>query len=398
MATKTKKKSNYRTFGSVKILESGKYQASYKRTIGGKPKTFYAPSAFATKTEANNWLMMEGNLVLKNTWTEPGTPNPVNTETPTFGVFAARHIKLQTNSKGENLKPSTAEKYESYLVNNLNSFAATTLDEVTKAQVDEWWVKAVAGGKLTTASKAYKFMHSVFVRAAADGWLKSGVNPCQVKGAQNATSGKQTYTPTMSEVAQVAQNIKPEYRVLVLLSAYAALRFGEVTALRRKHLQLKQVAGVPRYEVRIEEAVTYVGHSFILGTPKNAKGLGSVLITSALTETFTSYLEAMDDENPESLLFKSSTGNYIRNYALAKAMKAAAKKAGLGGKAITPHSLRRAGGTEYGNCGANITEVKDFIRDSSTNAAIRYVQSTSRTVGLAENMSVPFACDTPPLE
>jgi integrase len=76
---------------------------------------------------------------------------------------------------------------------------------------------------------------------------------------------------------------------------------------------------------------------------------------------------------------------------LAKAMKSARKRAGLSDKGITPHSLRRAGGTEYGNCGANLTEVKDFIRDSSTNAALRYIQSTNRTIGLAESMQAPFA-------
>jgi integrase len=79
-------------------------------------------------------------------------------------------------------------------------------------------------------------------------------------------------------------------------------------------------------------------------------------------------------------------------------MKSAVKKAGLQGKSITPHSLRRAGGTEYGNTGANWTEIKDFIRDASSEAAFRYVQATNRTIGLAEAMSTPFAASEPPLK
>lgn len=219
MAAKAKKKTNYRNFGSVKVLESGKFQASYKRTDAGKTKTFYGPQAFNTKTEANNWLTMEANLTLSNKWTAPGDANPINTAMPTFGEFAGRHIKLQTNSKGQHLKPSTADKYESYLASYPRNFYDQPLGLITKSMVDDWWLKATANRKWTTASKAYKFMHSVYVRAMADGWLGDRPNPCQVKGAQNASTGRATYTPTMDEVVAVANAIKPQFRVLVLVSA-----------------------------------------------------------------------------------------------------------------------------------------------------------------------------------
>jgi len=398
MANKSNKKSNYRQFGSVKVLESGKFQASYKRTVGGKTKTFYGPKAFNTKTEANNWLTMEANLVLTNKWTIPGDANPINTEVPTFGVYAVRHIKLQTNSKGLHLKPSTAEKYESYISKYLVDFEDLPITSITKSMVDEWWLKVTSNGKLTTACKAYKFMHSVFERAVKDEWLGGRSNPCQVKGAQNASTGRATYTPTMDEVVAVANAIKPEYRVLVLLSAYAALRFGEVTALKRENFISQEVDGKRRWKIEVVEAVTYVKKQFYVGTPKNAKGAGSVVISSALTDILGGHLEGMTSKESDALVFEAPGGGYLRNDVFAKALKSAIKKAGLAGKDITPHSLRRAGATEYGNSGANLTEVKDFIRDSSTNAAIRYVQSTNRTILLAESMSAPFDVHEPLLD
>ena len=391
MGSNSKRKSNYRTFGSVKLLESGKFQASYKRTIGGRPKTFYGPKAFATKTEANNWLTTEANLLLTNRWTDPSEPSPLNTDTPLFGAFALRHIRLQTNASGKNLKPSTVEKYEAYCKKYLSKFADTPLDHISKSMVDDWWASAVSNGKLTTASKAYKFLHAVLARAIADGWIKGRINPCQVKGAQNASTGQPTYTPTMDEVSLVAQKIDPRFRVLVLVSAYAALRFSEASALRRRHFRLIDADGKRRYEISIQDAVTYVGGKFILGEPKNKKGTGKVLVASALTALISSHLDGMNDQSREALVFPDPNGGYLHNFRLAKAMKSARKKAGLSEKSITPHSLRRAGGTEYGNCGANLTEVKDFIRDSSTNAALRYIQSTNRTIGLAESMRSPFA-------
>jgi integrase len=241
-------------------------------------------------------------------------------------------------------------------------------------------------------------MHSVYVRAEKDGWMGDRSNPCQVKGAQNASTGRATYTPTMDEVVSVANVIKPEYRVIVLLSAYAALRFGEVTALKRKHFISQTIDGKSRWAVEIEEAVTYVKKQFIVGTPKNEKGADTVVITSALTEIIGHHLQHMVSKHADALVFATADGGYLRNDVFAKALKSAVKKAGLAGKGITPHSLRRAGGTEYGNSGANLSEVKDFIRDASTNAAIRYVQSTNRTILLAESMSVPFAVSEPPLD
>jgi site-specific recombinase XerD len=106
----------------------------------------------------------------------------------------------------------------------------------------------------------------------------------------------------------------------------------------------------------------------------------------------------MISKESDALVFEAPGGGYLRNDVFAKALKSAVKKAGLAGKDITPHSLRRAGGTEYGNSGANLTEVKDFIRDASTNAALRYVQSTNRTILLAESMSAPFERHVTPLD
>ena len=382
------KKTHRSQFGSVRKLPSGRFQATYKRTADGKTTTIYNPNSFATKTEAQNWLALERHLIITGKWTQPGTPDPINTETPTFAQFAKRHIQLQTNSKGQHLRASTVAKYETYLSKYLQKFAPLPITLITKAMVDEWWAKAISGGKITTASKAYKFLHSVFARAVADGWLKGNASPCQVKGAQNASSGKSGYTPSLQEVQEVASKIKPEFRVLTLLSAFAALRFGEATALQRKHLELRQVDGSDRYLVNIERAVVYVNGKFILDNPKNLKGKAGVLISSSMTELITEYLESMENKDPEALVFPNPKGGYLRNDIFAKALKAAVLKAGHKGKAITPHSLRRAGGTAYSNLGANLDEVKKYLRDSTTAAALRYVQATGRTASLAEGMKL----------
>lgn len=397
MANKSSKKTNYRPFGSIREIGPNKFQATYKRNVEGKTKTFYGPSCFPTKTDANNWLAMENGFILSGKWTIPGTPDPVNTETPTLGAFARRHIQLQTTSTGESLKPSTKEKYESYLKNQLASLAAKRLDEITKPVVDEWWTKTIQAGKLTTASKCYKLLHAVMNRAVADGWVLGG-NPCQVKGAQNAVTGIELYTPSIDEVVIVANHIEPKYRVAVLLSTYAALRFGELTALQRKHLTLTNVGGVERFALQIDQGVTYVGKQFNLGGTKNAKGKGSIILVSGITPIIKDFLATSVTPHPEALLFPADGGSYLRNDYLARAIKSALKRSGLESKGITPHSFRRAGATAYANQGANLAEVQDFLRDASPAAALRYVKSTNRAVDLIESMPTPTQLITGALE
>lgn len=396
MANKTKKKTSYRTFGSIRQIGPNKFQASYKRTVDGKPKSFYGPHCFQTKTEASNWLAMENSLMISGTWTEPGIPNPLNTEIPTFGEFALRHIGLQTSASGASLKASTKSKYVSYLNKQLSAFSSKPLDAITKPVVDEWWAKTIAKGKLTTASKAYKLLHSVMKRAVEDGWLK-GANPCQVKGAQNAVSGKNLYTPTLDEVVELSNAINSRFRVAILMAAYGALRFGELTALKRKHLELQKVNGIERFVISVESAVTYVDKTFVLGTPKNVKGKGTVLLSSALTPLLKSHLLSSVGHDSESLLFPSASGSYLRNDVLAKAMKQGLKRLGWENKAISPHSLRRAGATAYANLGANIAEVQDFLRDASPAAALRYIKSTNRSTELIESLQVPSGMNAAPL-
>jgi len=72
-------------------------------------------------------------------------------------------------------------------------------------------------------------------------------------------------------------------------------------------------------------------------------------------------------------------------------MKLAAARCHLEHRHITPHSLRRGGATDYANTGANIDEVKAFLRDASATAALRYVKATNRKAAQIQSMTSPLA-------
>jgi len=380
-----------RNFGSVRQLGRNKFQASYKRKTNGVTRTFYAPSWFPSRTEANAWLSGEQNLVLEGKWTEPGTPNKLNTEMPTFEQFALRHIDLQTTSAGLGLRESVKVKYKSYINNQLAVFKGMPIDSITRTTVDEWWLKQRETGKLTTASKAYKFMHAVFERAADpdSGWV--AVNPCKVKGAQNASTGRATTAVTIDELHLLAANINPRYKTMLYVATLGGFRFGELAALRIADFKLINDGAVAFYEVTVERQIQRLNGDWVLGATKTAAGEGAVRLNSSLTPMVSEHLDSLPDTESESLAFPSANGGYLHNGVLAKEMKLAAARCGLVDRSITPHSLRRGGATAYANTGVNIDEVKEFLRDSSAAAALRYVKSTNRKAVHIEAMMGPLA-------
>lgn len=373
------KSKRYRSFGSVAQKGANKFQASYKY----KGKTYYGKHSFPTKTDANNWLASEQSLIAQGKWTDPKVPNPLNTVTPDFKSFALKHIELQTTASGTPLKPSTRAKYESYVDAGLASIAGTRIDEISKATVDQLWINWVANGRLTTASKHYKLLHAVMERARKDGWLgENASNPCQVRGAQNASSKRTLRTPSISEVVALARCINTRFSLLVLFAAFTGMRFGEVTALRRKHFTKHD----DRYVVEVVQAVTMVNGEFVLGRPKSASGVRTSVVATKLTSLIDEHMSRIPND-PNALVFAAAGGGYLRNDVLNKAMRAAAKRAGIDPRGISPHSLRRAGATEYANLGANIAEVQEYLGDASASAALRYINTTNRNLELTERFA-----------
>jgi integrase len=158
---------------------------------------------------------------------EPVVQRDANSEiVPNFKEFALRHISLQTNRRGELLRESTKSVYRRTLITHLKSFHSKPINLVSKAKIQEWYADLVATGKRTTASKAYKLLSAVMKRAADDGYISA--NPCSIRGAHSATTGKTVSIPTSAEVVSIANAIKPEFRNLVMLAAYGGFRFGRL--------------------------------------------------------------------------------------------------------------------------------------------------------------------------
>lgn len=376
-----------RSFGHIRKLPSKRYQASY---VSDYNKRTNAPHTFLTRADASAWLASE-EVRIRRGGEEPVQASPALAKSsPTFEEFMERHIALQTTGHGSLLKASTKDLYSRLLRVNLKSFWGRKINEICVADVNEWWAHAIAGGKRTSASKAYKLLSAGMKRAVQEGYIAS--NPCLVKGAQGAITGKVVNVPTLEEVRMIAKNINSKYSKMIILMAFSGLRFGEVTELRRKDV-IEVIANKRRtYSLRVERAVTLVsdsdgkkGHK--VDKPKSRAGIRDVILPSGLAPI----VEAILSETPksrESLLFRAATGEnkHLRHDVFMNSWRRALKKSGIPDGKYAPHCLRHFAGSHLHKAGATIPELKEWLGDSSTAAVMRYVHSTGRTAGIVDGM------------
>jgi integrase len=251
-----------RTFGNIRKLPSGRFQASY---IGADGIRHNAPRTFHTKTDANRWLTMEEVTLINGTWAIKRAADIAKALPNTFGDFAVRHIELQTSRNGELLRASTRDLYRRLIRTKLSEFAGRNVVDITVSDVSEWWARQSVTGYVTSSARAYKLLSAVFRRAITEG-LRSD-NPCQVKGAHSASSEKAIAVPREEDVTLIAEHINPRHIALVLLAAYSGLRFGELTALTRKDFIPETRDGKPAYQVRVERALTLVEGRHVVDMP-----------------------------------------------------------------------------------------------------------------------------------
>lgn len=379
-----------RTFGTIRKLPSGNYQASY---IGADGQRYLAPETFSTKTDADAWITVQRANMLQGLWNAP-VPSEKQPATD-FIAFAKRHIDMQTTHNGNLLRESTKSHYRRLLRHNLKRFHLVPVEDITDVMVDEWWAETIRSGRKTSTSKAYKLLRSVLQRAVSEG--ARSANPCKVKGAHNATTGKPVITPTVDEVRLIASCINKRYSKLVHLAANAGLRFGEITELRRKDIHKSERNGNHVYEIRVERAVTYVPLTpeeresevsrelFIVDAPKSSYSIRTIEVGADMTALIDELLEHEVGPEAESLLFPSATGGHLRHDVFMNSWRPALKRAGIR-KSITPHSLRHFAGSELGRAGANLAEIKKWLGDNSTEVVMRYVHTTGRTGALVDSM------------
>lgn len=364
-------KANHRGFGFVRRLPSRRYQASY---IGPDAERHTAPATFQAKMDAEAWLAFEHGLVGSDTWTPPAARSvraQHAVHAKTFGEYAATWLA------GRDLKPRTRSHYASLLRRQLAPWQDVPVASIRPDMVRDWHA-ALDKGTPTLRVHAYSLLRAILATAVTDGLLPA--NPCHIRGAGTARRVHKIRPATLEELTALVEAMPLKYRCMVLLASWCGLRFGELTELRGKDVDLG--SGV----LRIRRGVVRVDGQAVVGTPKSAAGARDVAIPPHLLPALQTHLAEHAQRGREGLLFPSTAGAHLAPSSLYKVFYVAREVAGR--PDLRWHDLRHTGAVLAASTGATLAELMGRLGHSTPGAALRYQHAAEgRDAQIAEALS-----------
>lgn len=351
------------SFGSVRKLPSGRHQARY---TGPDGKEHRAPTTFQTKGDADAWLAMQSAAITEHRW-RPAPPEKTKLTLREYG---------ETWLVERELTPRTRSEYTRTLASILAALGDTPLVSLDAAAVRKWY-RTLDASKPTARAHRYALLRTILNSAVNDELLDG--NPCRIEKAAKAPAKRAIRPASIAELNAIAEAMPVRYKLMVLLAAWCALRFGELTELRRHDVELSTVTadgtalrvGV----IRVRRGVTWVKDSEgtaqpIIGAPKTESGARDVTVPPPLVPLLEVHIDAHAIDGPDGLLFPNTAGKHMHHGSLYKVFRPARKKAGR--PDLRWHDLRHTGATFAAQAGATTRELMDRLGHTTAAVAMRY--------------------------
>lgn len=342
-----------RSFGRVRKLPSGRYQARY---LGPDGVDRPAPHTFRTKREADDWLADRQSEIRSGDWQDPDA-GAVN-----FKVYALQWV----DERG--LAATTDELYRRLLrLHILPAFEGLDLDQITAPRVRTWRTERLqATGAATTVAKAYRLLKAIMETAVEDELIRR--NPCRIKGA-GKESAKERPIATVEQVDALADAMGPRWRLMVYIAAYGPARPEEQAAMRRPDVDLENV-GV---WIRTAEPELTTGRR-APGDTKSAAGKRFLVLPEFMAVDLERHLDWYAEKEPNGLLFVGERGKPFRRSTFGRKWRKARAKVGLPDD-FRFYDLRHTGHTLSTRSGATLKDTMVRAGQSSTRAALIYQHS-----------------------
>lgn len=365
-----------RGFGFVRKLPSKRYQASY---TGPDQERHNAPVTYSTAGDAEQWLNAERRLIELDEWTSPADRQKAkHAAGDTLRDYAPKWLAKHRRSDGEPLKPRTAAHYrnllEARILPQLGDMPMRALSE----DVIRDWLDDLPDTPVMNAH-AYALLRGILAGAAK---RDPRVKVPAFQGASKAKTKHKPEPATLDELAVIVANMPERYRLAILLMSWCALRFGEVTELRRQDVDLRGS------RIRIRRAVVLVDRERIVSTPKSEAGIRDVSIPPHLLPLVREHLTKHAQPGPAGLLFPAASGGHLSQSTLngrpgrrriikgritnesATAFCKAREAAGR--PDLRLHDLRHTGAVLAAQTGATLAELMARLGHSTPQAAMRY--------------------------
>lgn len=256
------------------------------------------------------------------------------------------------------LRSSTRARLEMSLLGQvLPRFGTTPLAKITNADVRRWVAEMLGQGlSPTTARKAVFALRQCLSAAVADGRLM--MNPALDVPLPSERLKSPRFL-SQDEVEVLAAAMPDRYSALVLVGAYAGLRWGEAAGLTRSNVD------VLRSRIRVvSTAVEVRGHITLGNEPKTRRSRRTVPVARSVMRRIEQHLAEFVQPEADALVFTAPGGGPLRRSLFARrAWAPAVKRAGLAD--ITFHGLRHSFVAILVAAGCNVREVSEWAGHSN---------------------------------
>ena len=348
-----------RYFGSVRTLPSGRVQARYTgpdgraytaRTREGRALTF------DTRGDAEAWLALRRSEILRGAWLPPAAPTaaPVTLRSYAGAWLADRDLADRT--RGD---------YAAILRDHiLPAFGDAAVTAITPAAVREWHARLKDTTGPTQRAHAYALLRTIMNTAVADEVIAA--NPCRVRGGGSVRRAKRIRPATLAELEALTGAMPDRYKLMVLLAAWCALRFGELAELRRSDIDFRNAV------VHVRRGVVRTGDGRKVKGPKSEAGRRDVSIPPHLMPLVKTHLHDHVAASRDALLFPAA-GDPSRHMAPATLYRVYYPARELAGRPdLRFHDLRHTGAVLAAATGATLAELMARLGHSTAGAALRY--------------------------
>ena len=391
MAKRGRKKAGRSSWGTVRMLPGGMFQASY--THGGvrgvvKATRYYAPDTFSSDLDARLWLRKEKELIDADKWKPPTqrvkekrAAEAAAKNRMTFGEYAIQYLAHHDERATSKLrdqksldyyilgKPIPGKGGKPPVFRTLVGLGDVPLDELDMNAVDAWWRALPLNEYRRSCDLAYQLVRRICLYAVKRGMMEK--NPCGVEGAGRASEERHMPALTSEQMKSIMDNMPDRFKPMLLLGTLCAMREGEICELRLGDVNFVDST------IHVARSVSYVERSLVHGPPKTEYGNRFVPVPPSVLAALESHIaEFLTEWNDDTLLFTDEKGRQVTSWILKKrfysACRLAGVKAGKKDGGYVFHDLRHTGLTYYREAGASIPDLQKLAGHSTPQMVWRY--------------------------